>query len=51
MPRRRVTVMLAVLAGLNLASMLAAPGVNPVLALALFAGCWLAQARGEAGPR
>ena len=42
------------LAGVALAafaSMLAAPGVNPVLALALFAGCWLAQVRGEAGPR
>ncbi len=43
-----------VLAGAALAafvSMLAAPGLNPALAPALFACCWLGQVRGEAGRR
>ena len=32
-------------------SMLAAPGLNPVLAPALFAGCWWGHVRGAAGRR
>jgi len=44
-------VLLACAALAAFASMLAPPGLNPALATALFAGCWLGHGRGETGPR